>query len=208
MRHQYALISVFVGICLEWSPLGAQAETAVPTVTLDRAIHFTAPNGSDLLVAADTYQVEQATGTNIRLVTEASPTTHEISGTSFTHEESLTAPLALTLREKERDDSAHLLLLLPDGTGLDAAGRLGNVQTRGGEFRVPSQRQYTGMVIENKEKTLQSQNEEIDAQKKEAGQRFDDAMNRATIEMRTGIAPTGTAMRLQRCDVCKVLQTR
>jgi hypothetical protein len=118
-------------------------------VKLDKASHFTAPDGADVLVAAGNYRIEGSTGTNtLRLVADATQVTREIPATSFIHEETLAAPLAFVVREQEHEDAIHLLLLLPGGQGLDAAGRRGDVQTRGGAVPFRSRTRYTAVVMQ------------------------------------------------------------
>lgn len=211
MRHTI-LASVISFLTVLLPSIGSTSESSSPpTVEVSNTIHFTLQDGSDVSVTAGTYRVEAAAGKNLRLVAETAQATREIPATSFTHEETLTAPLAFAVREQEQEDAVHLLLLLPGGQGLDAAGRAGEVQTRGGEFLLRSRSQYTGVVLlQGKEQMFRRQNEEIDKQMKEAQRRFDKAMDRAMTEMvmgaELGVATTGTSMKLQRCDICKVLK--
>lgn len=203
------VVALILASSLLFPSYGAATEAPSPPVLqLPSTIHTTASDGREISVPAGTYRVEVRSGTTLQLVATPALNAQEIHALSFTHEESPTAPLSFTMREKDRDDAAHLLLLLSDGTGLDAAGRIGDVQTRGGELIAPTRRQYTGMVLDSKHKMLQRKHEVIDAQMKEAWQRADDAMNRATSGMIMGLTPAGTSMRLQRCDICKLLQTR
>ena len=111
-------------------------------------MHFAAPDGTDQLVPGGTYRVEWAEGTQLRLVTDMPQVIREISATTFTHEEPLTVPVSFVVREVEHEDAVHLLLMLPDGKGIDAPGRIGDVQTRGGDLRYRPQSQYSGVVMQ------------------------------------------------------------
>jgi hypothetical protein len=102
-----------------------------PAVLLDKASHFTAPDGTDMLVAAGTYHVEQSAGTQLRLVADPPQPAVEIQATATTHEETVTSPLALAIAEEGQDDEIHLMLLLPDGQGLDATGTFSGTRSRG-----------------------------------------------------------------------------
>lgn len=124
------------------------ASSHLTTIDLDKASHFTAPDGSDVAVTAGTYRVARASGMNLLLVADAPQATREIPATTFTHKETLTAPFAFAVRKEEQENTVHLLLLLPGGTGLDAAGRMGDIQTRGGDIRFRPRSQYTGVVMQ------------------------------------------------------------
>jgi len=72
------LIAVLIGITLGWSTLPTQAETTVSTVILDRAIHFTAPDGNDVVADAGTYTVQPAGDTHLRLLPQTDQPAIEI----------------------------------------------------------------------------------------------------------------------------------
>ena len=98
---------------------------------LDKASHFTAPDGSDVLVPAGTYRVERSSETQLRLVADPPQPAVEIQATATTHEEAVASPLALVIAEEGLEDVVHLVLLLPDGQGLDAAGTFSGTRSRG-----------------------------------------------------------------------------
>ena len=196
--------SLFVGLVVSLlSSTMGWAEPEFPAVLFEQPSHFTAPDGTDMLIAAGTYRVEQAAGTNLRLVTEAPPATREISATSFTHEESLTAPLAFAAREENQEEAVHLLFLLPSGQGLDATRRMGDVQTRGldGISRLIAITQTKSdnandeaLSGADKQRTLVMEQRRL----RSAQQSFEDKLRTTT--------PFDSQMRLKRCDYCKLLQ--
>ena len=98
---------------------------------LDKPSHFTAADDADVLVAAGIYHIERSTGTQLRLVGTPPQTTVEIQATMTTHEEVVASPLALVIAEEGQEDVVHLVLLLPDGQGLDAAGTFSGTRSRG-----------------------------------------------------------------------------
>lgn len=106
------------------------ATPEAPAVLLEQPSHFTAPDGADVLVAPGTYRVEQSAETKLRLVADFPQSAIEIQATATTHEETLASPLALALAEEGQEDDVHLVLLLPDGRGLDATGSLSGTRAR------------------------------------------------------------------------------
>lgn len=174
------LLSVLAGCAGQEPPATATSSTPVttaeaqlPSVGLGTSMHFAAPDGTDQLVPAGTYRLNRAEGTHLRLVTDTPQAAREISATSFTHEESLTAPVSFVVREVEHEETVHLLIMFPDGRGLDATGRIGDVQTRGGDLRFQPRSQYSGVVMQqsfpqaadNAQKRIEMQRQ-IEEQKK------------------------------------------
>jgi hypothetical protein len=51
--------------------VASSEETRTPPITLDRAVHFSAPDGSDIQVPAATYRIEQEGESQLRLLSEA-----------------------------------------------------------------------------------------------------------------------------------------
>ncbi|MBU6480863.1 MAG: hypothetical protein KGS09_10020 [Nitrospirae bacterium] len=109
----------------------AWATPESPAVLLDKAGHFTAPDGTDVLVAAGTYRLEQSAETQLRLVADPPQPAVEIQATATTHEETVASPMALAIAEEGQEDEVHLVLLLPDGRGLDATGTFSGTRSRG-----------------------------------------------------------------------------
>ncbi len=211
------------------SPVTA-ASAQLPRVGLVAPIHFAAPDGTDQLVQVGTYRVEGAGGTHLRLVTDTPQAVQEISATAFAHEETLAAPVSFIVREVEHEETVHLLFILPDGKGLDAAGRIGDIQTRGGDLRFQPRSQYSGVVMQqslqqaaaNAQKRLDMQRQ-IEEQKKqlEALQRqLEEAQDRNGVEKTIGglFGTDGGAgavsansvihMESARCKTCKIFLTR
>lgn len=123
--------SLFVGLVVSLlSTTMGWAEPELPAVLFEQPSHFTAPDGVDVLVAPGTYRVEQSTETQLRLVADPGQPTIEIQATATSHKETLAAPLALAIAEEDRADEVHLVLLLPDGQGLDATGSLSGTRSR------------------------------------------------------------------------------
>ena len=105
-------------------------EISTPFISLDQAVHFTTPDGSDVHLSADSYGVEQAGDSSLRLFPSGGLPPVVILAGAITHEEPLTSPLALPVLEEGQDDQVHLILLLPRGGGLDAIGSYSGTRSR------------------------------------------------------------------------------
>ncbi len=103
-------------------------ERAALFIQVDKPVHFTAPDGSPVLAAPDDYLVEQAAEAQLRLVPSAGGSPLIVAAEQVSHDIDLSAPIPLLLAFN--DDARDLVLLMPDGTALDAAGSLSGVQTR------------------------------------------------------------------------------
>src|SRR5207244_3457686 len=96
------LLSVFAGACATVT----QAPNT-PTISLDRAIHFTAPNGNDIELSSGIYRVEQTVESQLRLLHEDGQPI-EIQATQIPHEEAVASPTAMVVMEEGQDDTLHL----------------------------------------------------------------------------------------------------
>ena len=100
-------------------------------VQIHAPVHFMAPDGGNVVVPKDSYEVEKAEDW-LRLVphTKSRSEALLIEAERTTHEEDLQSPLAMSLHD-EKDDTLHLALLLPDGKSLEALGTYSGVRPRG-----------------------------------------------------------------------------
>lgn len=130
MAYRPKLLAVLVGITLGWSTLPTQAETIDSTVTLDRGIHFTTPGGNDIVAEAGNYTVQPASDDHLRMLPQTDQPPIEIQAEPTTHEETISTPTALLIAEEGQEDEVHLVLLLPDGQGLDATGTFSGTRSR------------------------------------------------------------------------------
>jgi len=99
------------------------------TVTLDQAIHFLSSDGSDVLIQPDTYIVEAAEEW-LRVIPGERREAWLLGAIRTKHEETLDAPVAFSTPGE--DDQHHIVLLLPDGTGLESIGSISGVRSRRG----------------------------------------------------------------------------
>lgn len=103
-------------------------ERAALFLQLDKPVHFTAPDGTPVLVPSDDYLVEQTTDAQLRLVPSSGGSPLLLAAEQVTHDIDLSAPIPLLAFN---DDARNVVLLMPNGTALDAAGSLSGLLTRG-----------------------------------------------------------------------------
>jgi subtilisin family serine protease len=103
---------------------------ATRTTVLDHAVHFVAPDGSDLLAQPGEYEVSTLAGSQVELrATGKEPVL--LQAQSILHEEALESVSTAVVPDEQNPDLVHVVLLQLDGHGLDAVGSRSGVQTRG-----------------------------------------------------------------------------
>ena len=136
MRHaQFLSILVVLVIVAGIIPVEvakATGEVDPSSITLEQPVHFLTPDGSDVVIKPGTYEAEAAQEW-IRLIPDERRNAILLEALPTTHEEALSSPIGLSLPpgEGENSDVHHLLLLLPDGTGLDAIGTYSGIRSKG-----------------------------------------------------------------------------
>ncbi len=104
---------------------------ASTTITVEKMVHVTTAEGSDLVVQAGEYALDSAEEW-LRITPSNGQTVdaHLLEAHVGKHEEKLTDPLALSVTGVEVD-SHHLVLLLPDGKSFEATGSYSGIRSRG-----------------------------------------------------------------------------
>jgi hypothetical protein len=103
-------------------------EEVVDTVSLQRPVHFTTPETIDTVVPPGTYQVVAAGDTRLKLIASKTKHTVLVDALNTNHTEDLVAPIALYIQDDEK--FPHIVLLLPEGKGLEAVGSYDASRTR------------------------------------------------------------------------------
>ena len=135
-------LTAFLFVTTAWSQddesMSAQAETPeqdlLPTeVSLLRDLHFSGPDGADVLVPPGVYLVELASTSGLRLSPrDGDPV--DVLARQTGHEEQVDG--ALALGEETEADQFHVVLLLPDGIAHDAVASYSGIVTRDTTQRV------------------------------------------------------------------------
>lgn len=136
MHYSQLVNTILLMACLTAGLALAQHAVTLPTVILDRSIHFTGPDGSDVEAPAGTYHVESAGESRLRLTSSDGGSTLLIQAQSTTHTEAVDSPVSITVATDE--DSIHLALLMPHRTALDALGSMSAVRSRATLLPLPA----------------------------------------------------------------------
>ncbi len=101
-------------------------------IILDKPVHFSAPDESDILATSGSYTIDLHDNTTLRLspreaASSASPLL--VAAVALPHEQPVESRVALSVPNGE--DEHHVVLLLPDGKGLDAGGTYSGTRSRG-----------------------------------------------------------------------------
>ena len=109
-----------------------QDRPTTDTITLDRAVHFSAPDGDEIIAASGIYRIEALEDRALRLspgeaASSAPPLI--VAAMALPHEQPIESRVALSVPNGE--DEHHVVLLLPDGKGWDAAGTYSGIRSRG-----------------------------------------------------------------------------
>lgn len=134
MRYSQLVNTILLMACLTAGLALAQHAVTLPTVILDRSIHFTGPDGSDVEAPAGTYHVESAEESRLRLTSSDGGSTFLIQAQSTTHTEAVDSPVSITVAI----DEIHLALLMPHRTALDALGSMSAVRSRATLLPLPA----------------------------------------------------------------------
>ena len=125
------IIVTMAGAFMAWCLSGIPWAFADTTVTLERPVHFTNAEGSDVVLNAGEYAIEPTEEwLRVTPVEGQARDSLLLEATTGDHEESLTAPLALSAKS-EQPDTHHVALLLPDGKRLEAIGSYSGVRSKG-----------------------------------------------------------------------------
>ena len=124
----YAVLFVLC-LCLGCGGTEPAAPPVSAGLTLATPVYFPDAGGERREVPAGSYKLSAAPD-GLRFVPEAGGSALVVPAERTRHEEALDCALAFTIDEPD-DDAHFVLLFLPDGTRVDAAGSLTRERTRG-----------------------------------------------------------------------------
>ena len=130
MLARTLLLTTIVACLLPGACTGFKdSSPTVTTVLIDRPVYFTNRDGSDTVATPGLYEVMASGESGLRLIPSHGHMDFLIRATPFTYDEELASSVAIAVPDNESD--YHVVLLRPGGTGLDAAGSLTQVRSRG-----------------------------------------------------------------------------
>jgi len=102
--------------------------SGLPVVALEKPVHFSSADGKPVVIPAGTYRVGYGGDSDLQLMAERTSDVITIHATPTVHNESVDSLLAFSVPNEP--DEHHVILWLPGGMGLDAAGTYSGVQSR------------------------------------------------------------------------------
>lgn len=139
-------------------PVQPKPSGELPVLLLDKPVRFLNSDGLSWDIPSGTYQVTALSPDMLQLTSTSTGEAQNLHATTMTHTESLTAPYPFLIEEAEEKGHVHLVLLLPDGQGLDVEGRWEEIQTRGiGDLNSSTftpTRRYTGVIMQQGRVTM------------------------------------------------------
>ena len=139
-----------------------QDRATTDSITLDKPVHFLAPDGSEVVAASGTYTIDAYDDTTLRLIPSeavSGTTLLIVAAMALPHEQPIESRVALSVPNGE--DEHHIVLLLPDGKGWDAGGTYSAVRPRGWN--------PTPLLLESIAKALTQQEKPIRKDEKKGG---------------------------------------
>jgi hypothetical protein len=125
------LVGLTLGLLLGLPMLGQAAQS--PTdITLDSSVHFTAPDGNDVVLESGSYEVQEK-DEHLEFRSFTDQKTAVIQASKGRHELKLKGPIVISISgyTEEEADLHYVALLAPDGTSLETTGTYSGVQSRG-----------------------------------------------------------------------------
>ena len=142
-KHKLSMLLIMSSAFLSFYLSAIGATFANTTVTVEKPVHVTTAEGSDVFLDAGKYTLDAAQEW-LRITPSGGNAVDALLLEAHTgkHEESLTDPLAISATGIE-PDSHHLVLLLPGGKSLEATGTYSGIRSRGRLSRLSIQRLRT-----------------------------------------------------------------
>lgn len=137
---------------LSQSPDSPNSSKGIPFLQLDSSLLFLNSDHLSLHIPSGAYAITAKSPDTLQLTSASTGEAQTLHATPMTHTEPVTVPYPFLIEDAKEQGHVHLILLLPNGQGFDAEGRLGHTQSRGfrdtKKFTFPPTRQYTGVVMQ------------------------------------------------------------
>lgn len=141
------LLTVTITIAGLYGPQTVQAsEQEHPTLIFTNALFLPTVEGTDVELAAGTYQVGPMTDTSVTLIGPDPSRSQVFQATIVEHDFPVSELAALLLTSD--DDSRHLILLMPEGKAWDVVGTATGIRSRAVILRPFNSAQLAAAVIQ------------------------------------------------------------
>ena len=128
------LVATGFNLAVLTSGCATTRDIASPTdhITLDKPVHFSTPEGSDIVATSGMYTIDIHNDSTLlfspgKATSSAPPLI--VAAVALPHEQPIESRVALSVPNGE--DEHHVVLLLPEGKGLDAGGTYSGTRSRG-----------------------------------------------------------------------------
>ncbi|MDP1770399.1 MAG: hypothetical protein Q8L74_16565 [Nitrospirota bacterium] len=132
------------------APASTPADRTLSVIQLDRPVHFMSPEGGPVVIPVGAYTVSATGATTMQLAPDGGGA-FLIEALVMHHPDTVAEPVALSILAKE--DSHHVVLLLPQGQGLDAVGSYSEIRPRGWD-PTPALLELVEKALAQKEKPI------------------------------------------------------
>ena len=132
MIRQRMLVMSAALVLLTGACATIQDRPTTDSITLEKPVHFSAPDGTDIVAASGAYTIEATEDRALRLIPSeavSGTTPLIVAAIALPHEQPIESRVALSVPNGA--DEHHIVLLLPDGKGWDAGGTYSAVRPRG-----------------------------------------------------------------------------
>lgn len=154
----YLLLMASALTAFAQSPVQAKSSGELPVLQLDTPARFLNSDSLPLHIPSGAYLVTASPPDKLQLTSTSTGEMQNVHATTMTHTESLKMAFPFLIEEADEQRHLHLILLLPDGRGLDAEGRWEEIKTRGiGDLNSSTftpTRRYTGVIMQQGRVTL------------------------------------------------------
>lgn len=148
IRDRFLTAAILVFVIAPPLSVSAVEMGTLPTIELPDPIHFTAPDGSDVVMAPGVYQMARGKESTLVLTGQNDQPVPEIQACTMSYGGVLEAPTALLIEEDGEEDEIHLVLLSPDGDDRDAIDTLSGTRSRATRYSIFADA-FLGVLDEN-----------------------------------------------------------
>lgn len=115
------------------TPLNQPTESfsSPPLIQLDQPLHFVNPEGKDLTVEAGIYHLTARPEGQLRLTSDGLFEPILIQGTETSYDFEIPESQAVLVPVEGNEEEWHLIMLFPEGKGIDATGSFSGTRSRG-----------------------------------------------------------------------------